>query len=256
MNSKIDTIDFQFFSLGKDYSEFRNFVSVSQLRPTPGLDVSRLFNGACGSNATSVRSKDIQEDQASIGGFDDIIKKRKEMLNPLKSVTKFETIPRLSCCENGVSNVVKSSRSAHDFLGEWRVHCTDAKATLSFLSRMDPNVDIPFVVDPEVTCKDYFSTEIDSDVMGDIVDALHLLVTTSALGSSELLMTEANVSTFVHSWLKAFSSCGRFELSVSFLSRDQLSRLKEVCVFLRNSGIGDHEIIQTYHKTLINIKHA
>ena len=178
-------------------------------------------------------------------------------MNPLTSVTKFETIPRLSCCKDGVSNVGKSSRSAHDFLKKWRVHCTNEKATLSFLTtRLDPNVESPFVMDPEVTCKEYFSAEMDSDVMGDIVDALHLLVTTSALGSTELLMTEASVSPFVYSWLKAFSSCSRFELSVSFLTRDQLSRLKEVCAFLRNSGQGDHEIIQTYHKALFNKLHS
>lgn len=214
---------------------------MSQLKPTSGRDVSRLFNGASGSNAISVRSRNIQDVQASIGGFDGIIQKRKEISNPLKSVAKLETNPRLSCHRERVSNVLKSSRSAHDFLREWRMHCTNAKATLSFLTRMDSNVESLLIVDPEVICKDYFSAEIDSDFMGDIVEALYLLVTMSALGRKELLINEASVSPFIHSWLKALSSCGRIELSVSFLTQEQQTQLKEVCAFLCDAGYGADE---------------
>ncbi|KAL3764109.1 hypothetical protein ACHAWU_003921 [Discostella pseudostelligera] len=243
----------------KDYNEFRNFVSVSQLKPTSGRDVSSLFNGASGSIPTSVRSRNIPNDgQASIGGFDGIIKNRNEvsMSNTLKSNLKLETNPRSAYCGAGagVSNTVKSSRSVHDFIREWRIHCTTAKSTLSFITRMESEVDNihVFIVDPKVVCKEYFSAEIDSDVMGDIVEALHLLVTMSVSEKAELLM-ETSVSTFIHNWLKPLQSCGRFELSLSFLTQDQQAKMKEVCAFLTSSDRGDDEInllVHKYHETL------
>ncbi|MFN9960601.1 MAG: hypothetical protein ACK55I_46560, partial [bacterium] len=87
-----------------------------------------------------------------------------------------------------------------------------------------------FIVDPKVVCKEYFSAEIDSDVMGDIVEALHLLVTMSVSEKAELLM-ETSVSTFIHNWLKPLQSCGRFELSLSFFIINSFSS-KSVLLFL------------------------
>ncbi len=226
------------------------------MKPTSGRDVSRLFNGASGSIPTSGRSRNISSDgQASIGGFDGIIKKRNELSNSLKSSAKLELIPRSACCgaRAGLSKIVKSSRSVHDFLMEWRIHCTTAKSTLSFITRMESQVDNMFIIDPKVVCKEYFSAEIDGDVMGDIVEALHLLVTMTVSERAELL-TETSVSPFIHNWLKALPSCGRFELSLSFLTQNQQAKLKEVCAFLSSSDRGDDEInllVHEYHETLV-----
>jgi hypothetical protein len=216
------------------------------LKPTTGRDVSNLFNGASGSIATSVKSRHVQDGQASIGGFDDIVKKRKETTNSLHPMTPLKTNLISSCCGEGASITVKSSRSAHDFLRAWRKYCTNANSTLSFIAEMDSK-------DPYVICKEYFSAEIDSDVVGDIAEALHLLVTMTALERTGLFPNEASVTPFIHSWLKALTSCGRFELSVSFLTQDRYAKLMEVCAFLGNSEQGNDEInllVQSYHETV------
>ncbi len=120
------------------------------------------------------------------------------------------------------------------------------------------------ILKPDVICKEYFSTDIDSDVLGDIIEALHLMIdmnkaveTPSAIanipgpaskddyendsyreatGTAELPSSEANVSLFARNWLKALSSCGRFGLNISFLMPDQQLKLKEVCSFLKKSN--------------------
>ena len=223
------------------------------MKPTTGRDVSSLFNGASGSIATSVKSRHVQDGQASIGGFDGIVQKRKETSNSLHPMTPLKTNLISSCCEEGASITVKSSRSTHDFLREWRKYCTNANSTLSFIAGKDSKDESLFTVDPYVICKEYFSAEIDSDVVGDIAEALHLLVTMTALERKGLFPNEASVTPFVHSWLKALPSCGRFELSVSFLTQDQHAKLMEVCAFLGNSEHGNDEInllVQSYHETV------
>mmetsp|Transcript_1028 Transcript_1028/g.2279 ORF Transcript_1028/g.2279 Transcript_1028/m.2279 type:complete len:321 (+) Transcript_1028:137-1099(+) len=253
----------------KDYDEFRNFVSVSQLKPTSGRDVSNLFTGASGLLATGSRSKQIQRGHATIGGFDDIIQRRKDssattsstpiarLDGNLQSLSIGELSTSKSKAESG-TRAKKSSREVHDFLREWKQCCTTAKDTLSFLARIkdiDGSFQNQLVLQPAVTCTEYFSTDIDSDVVGNIVEALHLLcmktdgdslaIATAngsagdwrdASGVPHLLSSRYNLLSFTHSWLKNLPSCGRFELSVSFLMPHQQQKLKEVCNFLKKSN--------------------
>lgn len=130
---------------------------------------------------------------------------------------------------------MKSSRAAHDFLREWKTHNSNAKDTLSFLTSMDN--ENRFCLDPDAFCKDYFAADIDSEVLGDIIEALHLLITLDDMSQTEqLLLDEDAIFPFIHGWLKALKSCGRFELSVSFLTKDQQLKLTKVCAFLSNSN--------------------
>jgi len=260
----------------KDYGEFRNFVSVSQLKPTSGRDVSNLFSGASGSIASSsgsnAKSKKIQGGQATMGGFDDIIQRRKNASNPSTSMN-FKSLSFGKTEKSrgkGSTYTTKTSREAYDFLREWKQHCTTPKDTLSFLTRIEDTND-QLILQPDAICKEYFSTDIDSDILGDIVEALHLLVCMNknhdppsaipnengsasnnitestdkcpeALGMAELSSSEANVLSFTHSWLKALTSCGRFGLSISFLIPDQQLKLKEIFSLLQKSDGGEGSI--------------
>lgn len=263
--------------ISKDYDEFRNFVSVSQLKPTSGRDVSSLFNGASGSIAPgpSVRSRKIQGGQAAIGGFDDIIQRRKYASNPSTSVTmaKMDSnlqslligkVPTDNSKAKAGTRTTKSSRKAYDFLREWKQHCTTAKDTLAFLVRTkdaDGSFGNQLLLQPDAICEEYFSTDVDSEIVGDIVEALHLLVcakkndeirivnengSTSnknveagnrreSSGMPGVLSSESEILSFTHGWLKALPSCGRFELSICFLISDQQLKLKEICNSLKNS---------------------
>ncbi len=225
----------------KDYTEFQDFVSVSQLKPISGNDVSSLFNGSSGSQST-FRNRTVHgvaEIQNGIGCLDGYIDEKK------KSATgKSKKNVEMTAKTKNAGSSVKSSRDTYNFLAEWRRKCSSsANDTLEFLAQLG----VKEV--PEVTCRQYFSTDIDSDVLGDIVGALHLsmrmamdksksndFIVAWPLGSSITLSQEQISTTFISSWLKAMTGCGRFELAVSFLTAKQELQLKEVVEFVKNSA--------------------
>lgn len=167
----------------------------------------------------------------------------------------------------------KTSRDAHDFLREWKRRCTSAGETLSFLTRTARDGDGPLannlLLEPDEICRDYFSTDIDSEVLGGIIEALHLLVCSKkdeeiasaiegcsapqngpdASGVS-CFSSESIALAFTHSWLKALLSCGRFELSFSFLMPDQQKMLKEICALLKESCEENDTILLRYDALL------
>ena len=234
-----------------------------------GSYISSLFNGETESIArgSSGASGKMRVGQAYIRGFEDIVQLRKDVSNPSQSIANIDThLVSLSLGGVAVVNTMKSSRSVDEFLRGWKRYCPTAKATLAFLTRTDSSrpFENQLILKPDVICKEYFSADIDSDVLGDIIEALHLLIDMNkaveapsaianipgpaskddyeddscreATGTAELLSSEANVSQFIHNWLKALSSCGRFGLNISFLMLDQRLKLKEVCSFLAKSN--------------------
>ena len=234
-----------------------------------GSDISSLFSGATASIArgSSSASGKIRGGQTGIRVYEDIVQTRKDASNPSQSLANIDKhLESLSLGGAVVVNTTKSSRPADDFLREWKRYCPTAKATLAFLTRTDSSrpLENQLILKPDVICKEYFSADIDSDVLGDIIEALHLLIDTNkavetpsaianipgpaskddyendsyreATGTAELPSSEANVSLFAHNWLKALSSCGRFGLNISFLMPDQRLKLKEVCSFLKKSN--------------------
>eukprot|EP00584_Thalassiosira_punctigera_P003530 CAMPEP_0172529498 /NCGR_PEP_ID=MMETSP1067-20121228/3561_1 /TAXON_ID=265564 ORGANISM="Thalassiosira punctigera, Strain Tpunct2005C2" /NCGR_SAMPLE_ID=MMETSP1067 /ASSEMBLY_ACC=CAM_ASM_000444 /LENGTH=311 /DNA_ID=CAMNT_0013313557 /DNA_START=113 /DNA_END=1048 /DNA_ORIENTATION=+ len=263
--------------VSKDYDEFRNFVSASQLKPTSGREVSSLFSGASGSLASgsSARSRKIQGGQV-IGGLGDIIQRRKDTPNlsiSMKTRTGNIRSPSIGNAKSyskakAGTHTTKTSRAAHDFLREWKQHCITAKDTLSFLTRIHNKNEScqqnQLILQPDVTCKEYFSTDIDSEIVGDVVEALHLLMrmtksddspTVANINSSAgdflegsgmplLVSSDSNSISFIQDWLKALQSCDRFDLSISFLMPDQQLKLKELRNFLKSSdgygGKADH----------------
>jgi len=155
------------------------------------------------------------------------------------------------------SNSVKSSREAHDFLREWKQCCTSAEATLSFLARLKNADGTSFqnqlLLQPDVICDKYFSADIDSDILGGIVEALHLL--SNRKNNIESLSLETSRLAFIRGWIKALPTCGRFELSISFLMQNQRLKLKEICNFLEDSKeehdkVSDKEYLVQYASLL------
>ena len=256
------------------------------MKPTSGREVSNLFNGAAtGSISSSSRSKNEGDNTSTtIGGFDDIIQRRKEdafsnASSTSKSIKNLDknlqslllgNVATTSKSNAANNQIAKTSRAAHDFLKEWKRHCTTAKDTLAFLTMRDGSTNddnTELLLQPDVICKEYFSTDIDSEILGDVVEALHLLVnmketvhlSSADSGDDDEYCTLSNINnagtdkscidasamtdlfsssqkdaiSFVHNWLKALASCGRFELSVSFLMPDEQTKLKEICNFLK-----------------------
>ena len=253
------------------------------MKPTSGRDVSNLF-GATGSISCSSRSKNEGDNAATtIGGFDDIIQRRKEdafvnASSTSKSIKNLDmnlqslllgNVATTSKSNAANNQKVKTSRAAHDFLKEWKRHCTTAKDTLAFLTMRDGSTNddtAELLLQPDVICKEYFSTDIDSEILGDVVEALHLLVTMKEIvdlplaksGDDDENCTSLNINnavtdnsfidasammdicsssqkeaiSFVHNWLKALASCGRVELSVSFLMPDEQKKLKEIIIIV------------------------
>jgi hypothetical protein len=251
----------------KNYGEFRNFVSVSQLKPI--------------GSTTSLTVDSIDENRGSdnsLGGLGDIVRMRKDASTLSKSsvATVDKHLESISLgmtssnCANGKASLitntfgkspmphtVKSSRSLVDFLREWKRQCTTANATLSFLTRIDSNRQL--VLQPDMICKDYFSFEIDSDMLADVIEALYLLIDGSVKEAGEtpsatseddsgidschnpiknvkILTSDIDTLHFTYSWLKALSSCGRFDLSLAFLEPAHRTKLNDVCNFIKKSN--------------------
>eukprot|EP00985_Skeletonema_marinoi_P018141 scaffold10068_cov134-Skeletonema_marinoi.AAC.2 len=233
------------------YDEFKNFVSVSQLKPISGNDVSSLFNGSSGSLPTSTfRNRTVHGAstvQSGIGCLDGYIDEKKKdgevVVNDDKDKKKNVEVTTKSRGGKVNRSSTKSSRDAYNFLARWKRQCSSsASDTLTFLVHLEEV--------PETTCQLYFSTDIDSDVVGDIVCALHLLMCVARdknghnddlvaeLSSAELL-SEPNTTKFISSWLEAMTGCGRFDLALSFLTTKQELQLKEMVQFVKNSVYTD-----------------
>jgi len=244
------------------YDEFKNFVSVSQLKPISGNDVSSLFNGSSGSLPTSTfRNSSVHGAstvQSGIGCLDGYIDEKKKdgevVVNGDKDKKNNVEVKTTSQGSKVNPSSTKSSRDAYNFLARWKRQCSSsASDTLTFLVHLEEV--------PETTCQQYFSTDIDSDVVGDIACALHLLMCialdknghnddlVAELSSAELL-SEPNTTKFMSSWLKAMTGCGRFELALSFLTTKQELHLKEIVQFVKNSnytGDADKVYLQRYN---------
>lgn len=229
----------------RDYDEFQSFLSVSQLQPISARDVSSLFNGGVSGSSSSFRNRGVHGTAAGAAihsgrGMNDNNEKKKEggfVDNSQKS--QYGKLTRTSS--------KKSSREASNFLAHWRSKSSSSsQEALSFLLQIGAGDD------PTMICKQYFSTDIDSDILGCIVNALHLLMcivtnqttenehndelenVTNELVSANLLDIKS-ATEFMSRWLEALPGCGRFTLSLSFLTSEHEVRLKEIIKFIKDS---------------------
>lgn len=280
-----DTMKKRAIHASKDYGEFRNFVSVSQLKP-----IHSTTSLAMGWSDGNIR----KGQDTSLGGLGEIVRMRKDASTLSKSVAIVDKhlesislgITSSNCAKGKASEIIttkgkalmthtaKSSRSVDDFLREWKRQCTTANATLSFLTRISSNRQL--ALQPDIICNDYFSFEINSDVLVDVIEALYLLVDMSMneaakissatseddsevdschepIKNVEILTPDIDTLHFTYSWLKALSSCGRFDLSISFLEPVDRTKLNDVCNFLKKSSDGRvaaDQLLQRYARVL------
>lgn len=220
----------------QDYDTFRSFLSVSQLRPISARDVSSLFNGSVSGSSSSFRNRGVHGTAAGAAIQSDDYEEKKKEGGIVDNSQKFQygKLTRTS---------KKSSREASNFLALWRSKSSSSSQALSFLVQIGH---------PTMICKQYFSMDIDSDILGCIVNALHLLMcvvtnqttenehndelenVTNGLMSAKLLDIKS-ATEFVSFWLEALPGCGRFTLSLSFLTSEHEVRLKEVIKFIKDS---------------------
>lgn len=230
----------------RDYDEFQSFLSVSQLQPISARDVSSLFNGGVSGSSSSFRNRGVHGTAAAAAaiqsgrGKNDYKEKKKGKEGGIVDNSQKFQYGKLTRTSSK-----KSSREASNFLAHWRSKTSSSSQALSFLVQIGRD-------DPTVICKQYFSTDIDSDILGCIVNALHLLMcivtnqtaendhndelenVTNGLMSANLL--DINSATeFMSRWLEALPGCGRFTLSLSFLTSEHEVRLKEVIKFIKDS---------------------
>lgn len=261
-----------------DYDEFKNFVSAAELKPTTSRDVSSLFTGTTGfsfrgSNA-ACRGRD--EGHGDIGGYGESIQRRKVSTVEIKKLhgsnakSGIEALNIPIGC-SGISSQAsssktsnKSSREAYDFIREWKQQCKSPEQTISFLTRTKASSDVmtrkEFVYNAADVCNTYFSTDIDCEILGDIVDGLYLLMQSEQISPSDQLSYLDNIESadscvmeFIDNWLKSIAGCGRFGLSVSFLTSEQTKKLGEIVGSVKTSHheeshACDHPHIEQYEK--------
>ena len=187
-----------------DYDEFKNFVSAAELKPTTSRDVSSLFTGGLGSisrsNNAGCRDVDRQAGGGIIGGYGESIQRRKDLtadLNKPSCIVSMKASSHTGTRSTaddfkrpaGKTDILakKSSREVHDFVREWEKQCKSPEATVAFLTRIrnsdtsDSGMQKRLVLSPKHTCNEYFSTGIDSEILGNIVEGLHLLLRSEQL---------------------------------------------------------------------------
>ncbi|KAL3780075.1 hypothetical protein HJC23_007324 [Cyclotella cryptica] len=276
----------------KDYDEFRNFVSAAQLKPTSGRDVSNLLTGAAGSLPQGSRNFSFRnkcDGPGIIGGYDGSIQRRIDEVHyqdgQQGASRKFGKKSRDNnslVLKNNNHLPSKSSREAYDFLREWKQHCTNSERTLDFLTRIKPRNNIfsepdpkrEFVLPAEETCKRHFSTDVDCEILCDIIDALYLLSQMTNLPGNDIISdhheegsspgrhpsldniesTGMYAMKFIDEWLRSLAQCGRFGLSVSFLSSAQITKLKDILNVVKRSTaeVGENAAgyVEQYEKVL------
>jgi hypothetical protein len=118
---------------------------------------------------------------------------------------------------------------------------------------------------PDKICQQYFSTEIDVDIVGAIIGALHLLVRIVVddddNGRNDYLKNDLisanlleilNANKFITNWLKALTFCSRFNLTLSFLTPEHELQLKEIVKFLQDCNYiekdsGEDDYLRQYN---------
>jgi hypothetical protein len=226
-----------------DYDEFKNFVSCAELKPTTSRDVSSLFTCSFGSASRSGNAacRDGGR-QGVLGGYGESIQQRKVFEAERSSANSSSTGKQVPKENNVISK--KSSREAYDFLREWKKECTSPEHTLSFLTRIRPSdttSGIELTLPAGDTCREYFSTDIDSEILGDIVEGLHLLSRSDKVSPrikhciDNIESAGSNVVDFIDAWINSLDGCGRIGLSLSFLSSVQSRQWEDVLAFVQSS---------------------
>jgi len=159
---------------------------------------------------------------------------------------------------------------------EWKIYCCSPEATIHYLlateaptlsdheSRnccLDICVPTALRIIPEELCRTIFRVEIDPFIFEDIIMALHHLsskgtILTSNEDKNTVVKTDPvllwNLQYFVYRWMLALTECGRFSLTVEFLSPHQKSCLSEIFEWLKqeDSSFRDENGNRNIHRKI------
>ena len=246
---------------GKDYDEFKNFVSVSQLAPISGSEMGQLF---------------VQRQHSSSG---DSMKRSgpnkicKDFQSDLQNIYEFESTSKMQSLslESKRRNKQKGKmpRNAMEFEREWR-QCWSSNSPVNALKYLllpkggdlagiilghdddgRENVESTLSVPKELRLSperiaELHKIEMDATTMEQIIESLHLFI------ELRVPSNEGDAS-FLRRWMISLTKCGRFSLNVEFLETKHTNLILGIMEYIvqeqervggRSEGVnGDEEDI-------------
>jgi hypothetical protein len=215
----------------KDYSEFKAFVSCSHLKPVNSSDMDSLFvtrkGGRRGTGSNQVKMNRGYKEIDSIFAAPPLEKDTVSLTSPIKSKKNATKIPSTSM----------------DLEKEWTSYCKNIESTLRYLllsTEESPRYQVPSLDDislpesPRISPKNFQRLcryEITPIMLGGIVTALCCLTKLKIADNFP-----ERVAEFVSHWLISITKCGRYELSLNFLSNEEKSSLRSLVKYVGDSG--------------------
>jgi len=265
--------------MSKDYDEFKNFVACSQLKAVPHSEMNQLFVGGNAPQVINEGSRNLNKacpsdkTDSAFEGCADLLK----LSTKSRERTHEKRKPKKT---GGASSILKKEmkipRSPMELQREWKIYCCSPEATIHYLlateaptlsdheSRnccLDICVPTALRIIPEELCRTIFRVEIDPFIFEDIIMALHHLsskgtILTSNEDKNTVVKTDPvllwNLQYFVYRWMLALTECGRFSLTVEFLSPHQKSCLSEIFEWLKreDSSFRDENGNRNIHRKI------
>lgn len=225
----------------KDYSEFKAFVSCSHLKPVNSSDMDSLFVNRKGGRRRMESDENTKQVKMNRGykEIDSIF-----AALPLEKDATSLTLPIKS-----KKNATKIPSTSMDLEKEWTSYCTNSESTLRYLllsTEESPRYQVPSLDDislpesPRISPNNFQRLcryEITPIMLGGIVTALCYLTKLKIANDVPERVTE-----FVSNWLISITKCGRYELSLNFLSNEEKSSLRSIVKYVGDSGKIDSSI--------------
>jgi hypothetical protein len=199
-------------------------------------------------------------------------KKKKENAKPQTKTSHRITKAKL--------NQIKRPRNAMEFEKEWKCYCHSNQNIISYLTMSEEddvtmlstakasssvtvmsNLSIPEKLrnDPLQVSNTIFHVEINSSIMGGIIEALELLLLSihdndnndddnngndgdASIASSAVTTRRFRSFIFVYQWMLAMTKCGRFGLNIQFVNQRQQQCIESIL-----------DILDQYNSTSISI---
>jgi len=207
------------FSLGKDYNEFKAFVSCSHLQPLQSKDLASLIQP--GANVRGIPYNHVARST------------RDHRNSDVKAQPNFASSLAGQSAPSSISQMER----------DWKRKCSTISDKYNYLRN-----EISPVLFSSTSM--FGRTTLDPTLMSDILHVLwcayHKTSFLEKGESSENHTREgsAHKSTplvgdetcnFVYLWMDALSKCGRFSLNLSFLAKDTLKEIADMILFMSNS---------------------
>ncbi len=252
--------------MSRDYDEFKNFVSASQLKPVQSSEMGELFVQRQLSNFYSTKPCSKRR------GPNKVCKeKKKNFLRDFHDPSKFGAISITDSKRNQQSLKAKQStvpRNASELEREWRKWCKSPSSTLEYLFlpfdfsgnvstedltseevKESHSVPIDLRLSPESVAR-LCTIEMDLYIMESVLEALHYYITvllgtdhdstkesaTRDIQNVEGIQTCVVTWEFVYRWMMSFTKCGRFDLNVDFMEAKHKNLISSILGHLKKQA--------------------